>query len=78
MYYVGKPRRQGFSRQRPFHLCLLFEAAAYLCFQLDFWRWPALGRTADVMVAPDSAAKAEKVLDDAGIEYQVSTLDVQR
>ena len=30
------------------------------------------------MVAPDSAAKAEKVLDDAGIEYQVSTLDVQR
>ena len=55
-----------------------FEATVYLCFQLDFWRWPALGRTADIMVAPDSAAKAEKVLDDAGIEYHVSTLDVQR
>ena len=30
------------------------------------------------MVAPDSVDKAKKVLDDAGIENQVSTLDVQR
>ena len=60
------------------HFTFVFEANVYLCFQLDFWRWPVLGRTADVMVAPDSAAKAQKVLDDAGIEYQVSTLDVQR
>ena len=49
-----------------------------LCFQLDFLRSPAQGRTADIIVGPDSAAKAEQVLDDAGIEYQVSTLDMQR
>ena len=49
-----------------------------LCFQLDFLRSPALGRTADIMVAPDSVDKARQVLDDAGIESHVSTLDVQR
>ena len=37
-----------------------------------------MGRTADIMVAPDSADKAKQVLDDAGIECHVSTLDVQR
>ena len=49
-----------------------------LCFQLDFLRSPAQRRTSDVMVAPDSVDKAKQILDNAGIEYHVSTLDMQR
>ena len=30
------------------------------------------------MVAPDSVDKAKQILDNAGIEYHVSTLDMQR
>ena len=52
--------------------------AVPLCFQLDFLRSPVQGRTADFMVAPDSVDKARQVLHDAGIEYHVSTLDMQR
>ena len=49
-----------------------------VCFQVDFWSYPVLGLPTDIMMAPDAVIKAKKVLDDAGIEYQISTSDVQR
>jgi hypothetical protein len=44
----------------------------------DFWKDPAVGRSADIMAAPDKVGELNDFLETAGISYKLVIQDVQR
>ena len=52
--------------------------AAMLESEIDFWREPAPGLTADILVNRDNMESVQHFLDQLGIGYSVMVEDVQR
>ena len=52
--------------------------SAMLESEIDFWREPAPGQTADILVNRDNMESVQHFLDQLGIGYSVMVEDVQR